>query len=234
MVSTDSWVWTNTGTEPTQGDETYVAQEQPIAEYDNWAMWAVTSDIDTLASEVTSNNDLLYDTGPTSGEVLHTDGSGSPYWSTVDAMQEHGNEWHTDDYLTVADVEEASPFEPKNNVIIHGDLDVLVNSTDRGLKATDGDFGVELQATHSGSVQQTLRYHSGHGAWSTDGMFFANGAPVVTTAGNTTISGPMKFSDNVEVDGMLNSDGGGEVRLELRTSDPSNPTTGQIWIRTDL
>jgi len=50
MVNTESRVWPDSGVEPTQGDEVYTGRERPIAEYDNWAMWAVTKDIDTIAS----------------------------------------------------------------------------------------------------------------------------------------------------------------------------------------
>lgn len=49
MVQTESRVWSDSGVEPATGDETYTGQERPIAEYDNWAMWAVTKDIDTIA-----------------------------------------------------------------------------------------------------------------------------------------------------------------------------------------
>jgi|GEM_PF-5496440 len=51
-ITLQSWTWTDSGTEPTQGDESYASGEQPIAEYDNWAMWAVTTDIDSLNAEL--------------------------------------------------------------------------------------------------------------------------------------------------------------------------------------
>jgi len=51
-ITLQSWTWTDSGTEPTQGDESYAAGEQPIAEYDNWAMWAVTTDVDALNAEL--------------------------------------------------------------------------------------------------------------------------------------------------------------------------------------
>ncbi|QLG29983.1 hypothetical protein HUG10_20465 (plasmid) [Halorarum halophilum] len=54
-ITTNSWIWTDTGTEPTPGDENYVAGDQPIAEYDNWAMWAVTSDVDALNAKLGSH-----------------------------------------------------------------------------------------------------------------------------------------------------------------------------------
>jgi hypothetical protein len=50
MEQTESRVWSDSGVEPAVGDEVYTGQERPIAEYDNWAMWAVTKDIDTLAT----------------------------------------------------------------------------------------------------------------------------------------------------------------------------------------
>ena len=55
MVQTESRVWSDSGVEPAVGDEVYTGQERPIAEYDNWAMWAVTKDVDSLAEIV---NDL--------------------------------------------------------------------------------------------------------------------------------------------------------------------------------
>lgn len=46
--SRESRVWGDEGVEPDPGEETYEGGEQPIAEYDNWAMWSVTNDIETL------------------------------------------------------------------------------------------------------------------------------------------------------------------------------------------
>jgi len=54
MVTTNSRVWSDSGVEPAAGDEVYTGQERPIAEYDNWAMWAVTTDIDTIAGILNS------------------------------------------------------------------------------------------------------------------------------------------------------------------------------------
>ena len=46
--SRESRVWGDEGVEPDPGEETYEGGERPIAEYDNWAMWSVTNDIETL------------------------------------------------------------------------------------------------------------------------------------------------------------------------------------------
>ncbi|WP_158058264.1 hypothetical protein [Halorussus halophilus] len=47
-ITTNSYIWTDSGTKPTKGDETYERGKQPVAAYDNWSMWAVTKDIDAL------------------------------------------------------------------------------------------------------------------------------------------------------------------------------------------
>ncbi|RKS83332.1 hypothetical protein BDK61_2675 [Haloarcula quadrata] len=63
-----SRIWGDSGTEPAAGEETYAGGEKPIAEHDNWAMWAITKDIDTLASivgtleGVSSVTELRYET----------------------------------------------------------------------------------------------------------------------------------------------------------------------------
>jgi len=44
----ESRVWGDQGVEPDPGEEVYEGQTRPIAEYDNWAMYTVTSDISTL------------------------------------------------------------------------------------------------------------------------------------------------------------------------------------------
>lgn len=54
MVQTESRVWSDSGVEPAVGDEVYTGKERPIAEYDNWAMWAVTKDVDTIAGILNS------------------------------------------------------------------------------------------------------------------------------------------------------------------------------------
>jgi hypothetical protein len=55
MIQTESRVWPDSGVKPAVGDEVYTGQERPIAEYDNWAMWAVTKDVDMIAGII---NDL--------------------------------------------------------------------------------------------------------------------------------------------------------------------------------
>ncbi|NEU58597.1 hypothetical protein [Halorussus sp. MSC15.2] len=47
-INRESYVWQDKGTPPAKGDEIYVAGDQPVAAYDNWAMWAVTTDIKRL------------------------------------------------------------------------------------------------------------------------------------------------------------------------------------------
>jgi hypothetical protein len=54
MVQTESRVWSDSGVEPAVGDEIYTGQERPIAEYDNWAMWAITKDVDTITGILNS------------------------------------------------------------------------------------------------------------------------------------------------------------------------------------
>lgn len=61
-INQNTYVWTDTGTKPTAGDESYVAGDQPIAEYDNWAMWAVTDDIDTLNDKL-GNHSAYHEVG---------------------------------------------------------------------------------------------------------------------------------------------------------------------------
>jgi len=52
MPSKESRIWSDSGVEPDPGEETYSGSEKPIAEYDNWAMWALTTDVDSLFDAV--------------------------------------------------------------------------------------------------------------------------------------------------------------------------------------
>ena len=44
------------------------------------------------------------------------------------------------------------------------------------------------------------------------------------TFGGMTVNGNVDFNENQAL----------EMRFENRTSDPSGPSTGQVWLRTDL
>jgi len=54
MVQTESRVWSDSGVKPAVGEEVYAGKERPIADYDNWAMWAVTKDVDTIVGILNS------------------------------------------------------------------------------------------------------------------------------------------------------------------------------------
>lgn len=56
-VSLNSRVWSAKGIKPAAGDEVYSAGEQPIAPYDNWAMWAITRDLYNLGNELGNHAD---------------------------------------------------------------------------------------------------------------------------------------------------------------------------------
>jgi hypothetical protein len=51
-MQTESRIWSDSGVEPDSGAEVYSGQERPIAEYDNWFNWAISTDVDELASRV--------------------------------------------------------------------------------------------------------------------------------------------------------------------------------------
>jgi len=88
MVQTESRVWSDSGVEPAVGDEVYTGQERPIAEHDNWAMWAVTKDVDTIAGilnsleKVEAVTRLTFDTEanrPAEGDLTLADDEGWIY-----------------------------------------------------------------------------------------------------------------------------------------------------------
>lgn len=54
----------------------------------------------------------------------------------------------------------------------------------------------------------------------------------------TTLAGPVDYNkpwhqiSQIEMDTPLNASAG--IIIETRTSDPENPETGRIWLRTDI
>ncbi|MWG36577.1 hypothetical protein [Halomarina oriensis] len=52
----ESFVWTDKGVEPQNYEEAaYNGGEQPIAEFDNFTLWALSKDVETLKSEITEH-----------------------------------------------------------------------------------------------------------------------------------------------------------------------------------
>ena len=72
-LALESYVWNDSGTRPTEGDEIYVAGDQPIAAYDNWAMWAVTTDVANL-NDALGNHSHFHEVG--GQDELDLDGLG--------------------------------------------------------------------------------------------------------------------------------------------------------------
>jgi len=98
MVNRESRVWSDSGVEPAAGDEVYVGQERPIAQYDNWAMWTVTTDIKTLfdvigtLEGVDGVTEITYDTKANRGDAGQ---EGHLYieHDTGIALVDNGTEW---------------------------------------------------------------------------------------------------------------------------------------------
>lgn len=57
LIDRRSNVWEDTGIEPNPEDAVYVPRDQPIAQYDNWAMWAITADLKALSESFGDHSD---------------------------------------------------------------------------------------------------------------------------------------------------------------------------------
>ena len=55
-INRETFVWNALGTKPAPGDEIYTPGEQPIASYDNWWNWAVSTDIQALDDTLADHN----------------------------------------------------------------------------------------------------------------------------------------------------------------------------------
>jgi len=82
-------IWPTRGTKPTEGDEVYSGGVQPIADYDNWANWAITTDIHNLNDEL----------GGFQNKVLNADGTAVDN----DALEDDTISIGTGGYLTGGD-----------------------------------------------------------------------------------------------------------------------------------
>ena len=211
MVELESWVWTDTGTEPSQGDESYAGGEQPIAEYDNWFNWAISTDVHNLQAGLA---DLQDDLENFEGMEIHGNEWHSEDFATLDdlaaieAMEEHGNEWHTVDYATDADLSDHVDSTSNPHLVSASQIGAMTASVANDTFVTrsgdtmTGALGIDSSLSVSQSV--------GIG-----GSVEADGASFTSS---------VDFNDNMAM-GM---------RIENRTSDPSNPAPGRIWFRTDL
>lgn len=56
----ESRIWSERGTKPAPGDEIYRPGYQPIAGYDNWANWSITTDLHNLRDQVGGLDDVYY------------------------------------------------------------------------------------------------------------------------------------------------------------------------------
>lgn len=62
IIERESRVWNAKGVTPASGDEVYSAGQQPVAAYDNWAMWAITADIKDL-NDTFGSHDYRHEAG---------------------------------------------------------------------------------------------------------------------------------------------------------------------------
>ena len=63
-INRESFIWNALGTKPAPGDEIYTPGEQPIASYDNWWNWAVSTDIEALDTALGAHRDRHEVGGP--------------------------------------------------------------------------------------------------------------------------------------------------------------------------
>ena len=64
----ESRIWSERGTKPAPGDEIYRAGYQPIAGYDNWTNWSITTDLHNLRDQVGSLDEEYYPRNETYSE----------------------------------------------------------------------------------------------------------------------------------------------------------------------
>lgn len=290
-ISRDSFVWTSTGVEPAQGDEVFEAGEQPIAEYDNWALWAITSDIKDL-SETLGSHGTRHESG--GADQIDLDGldvgsgggvssSGADLIDIVSQSDAIAAQLDTaaGEWLTFPSIND--PFTLLDDVTLSGAvIDVAGNDiVDSGSTVYDGANGHipasavedafirksgggltqdlqvneynldDVNEVYLSGTRQNIHYggdagfalvddDTGEHVVSIDAASFNFRRPLHLPGDNGKIVGDAGDvhvgQDHIGFTGTTNfhENEANEFRFENRTSDPSSPPAGRVWIRTDL
>lgn len=206
-VSLNSRVWSAKGTKPATGDEVYSAGEQPIAPYDNWAMWSVTRDIYNITDELGNHADhhevggsdeldlqnlqvngvVAFNGDDASDEYRWVDPETETSVARVDVADERIRQWPA--FAIAPELREGADL--RDDVIRNGDANVQLYDYQAG---DDGKFHHAKYADNAGHADEA------------DDVVGYDLSEFLTPDSNTTITGDWDYDLTVDADISGNAD----------------------------